>query len=185
MATIKLVVTAIGSPTPNPDVASTWFNSALSIVLPFKLVGDGVELNIGFGLYGRPNLWMFTPDDFFDGTPETYTYQENVEGMPFKSNQVEFVIPPGIPFNLDDFSQVQYSSRTVNASGYLDGYFTDVALWLYLDGTLIADSGNAVVTDVYEGTRDGKPYVTRTMSAGLVTAPEMFWTQLKRCSEES
>ena len=184
MATIKLIVTGIGSPTPNPAVASAWLNGALDLVLPFKLVGDTGDLNIGFGLYGYPSLWMYTPDGFLYEDPEEYTYAENVEGMPFRTDQVEFVVPSGIPFNLADFTHVEYSSQTVNGSAYINGYFTDTALWLYVDGVLVADSGNAVLVDVYEGTNGGKPYTIRTMRANLAQTPEVFWTQLKRCSEE-
>ena len=105
--------------------------------------------------------------------------------MPYKTQMFEFDMPSTVPFALDDYTHLEIDSPTVNGSSYLPGYFTDIAFWLYVDGVLVADSGNATVIGVFETNRGGGPFTVRTLRSNLAAMPEMFWTQLKRCIEEA
>lgn len=185
MATIKMVITAIGTIGSNPAVGVDYSSVVPELVRPIKLVGDGLELNIGVSNRFWASLWLITPDDFFPASVGLTAFDSDVDGMPYKTQMFEFDMPSTVPFALDDYTHLEIDSPTVNGSSYLPGYFTDIAFWLYVDGVLVADSGNATVIGVFETNRGGGPFTVRTLRSNLAAMPEMFWTQLKRCIEEA
>lgn len=194
MAKIKLVATVLGLEEPNPDVPGINFNNAVAALGPIKLIGDDVQL--AFMTITSGFVWSIvsTPDGFFETRAYPWqfengerqlTFTEDVEGMPYRTQAIEILLGPDVPFNIGDYTHLNFSIPSVNTYSYLPKFITDAALWLYVDGVLIADAGSAVLTGVRQQEQWGQPYDVRDMRINLSSAPEIFWTQMKRCDEEA